>query len=138
MVLVSRMAQVKLGRFRVARVPDGCHAVEDSGYFVSGDAVVDCAAWRVLAETATMWSAVAMARRIPKLPRDPLTQLPPAPSVGEVRVIHPYQVVQGDDDAPSAHADGEKVVQGVVHVGVEGVDDPGTGEDVLRRGNVVR
>ena len=71
-------------------------------------------------------------------PKRPLNPPPPAPAVGEVGMIHPDQVVQGDDDAPSADADGEKVEQGVVHVGVELVDGPDADEDVVRRGNVVR
>ena len=105
--------------------------MEDGCYFVGWHAVVE----RSLARACGDGDDVVGCGNGPAdthTPERPLDPPPPAPAIGEVGVIHPYQVVQGDDDAPSAHADGEKVVQGVIHVGVEGVNDPGTGEDVVR------
>ena len=131
------VAQAKQGWFRVVRVPSGGYAVQDDRYLVGRYAAVE----RGLARTFGHGDdVVGRSHGSPDTPAPerPLNPPPPAPAIGEVGMVHPYQVVQSDDDAPSADADGEKVEQGVVHVGVELVDDPGAAEDVVRRGNVVR
>ena len=108
-VLVGRMAQVKLSGFRVARVPSGSHAVEDGCYFVGWYAVVERRLARAFRDSDDVVGCGEGSADTEAAQRS-FDPAPPASAVGEMGVIHPDQIVQGDDDAPSAHADGEKVV----------------------------
>ena len=62
-----------------------------------------------------------------EMPRQPAA---PARFVRNIRKIDPDQVVQGQDNPPGADAQGKKMKETMVYVGLERVHNPGPPEEI--------